>query len=200
MVMFKPDASFDLAIAANSGWYTTPDNEQNYPYGISGAPKLQDRITHSLQRPLIVFLGTEDKPGQGGFRTRSEAMKQGESRPQRGEHFFSIAHNTASSLGLNLGWQLKYADGIATFYQETPEHLKTEEVPRMEKVMKSFSIIKKVEIAIFILGLILTFAFWHNELVKGVAIGLILMSFSLYIFDHIAESRGEPYIHYLKSL
>jgi len=121
MVMFKPDARFDLAIAANSGWYTTPDNEQNYPYGISGAPKVQDRINHSLQRPLVIFLGTEDKPDQGGFRTRSEAMKQGESRPQRGKHFFEAAQRDAANRGLTLGWQLKYAEGIGHNYKEMAE-------------------------------------------------------------------------------
>lgn len=121
MVMFTPEASFDLAISANSGWYTIPDSEQNYPYGISGAPKVQDRITYSLQRPLIVFLGTDDKPNQGGFRTRSEAMKQGVSRPQRGEHFFNAAQNTASIRGLNLGWQLKYAEEIGHNYKEMAE-------------------------------------------------------------------------------
>ncbi len=121
MVMFKPDARFDLAIAANSGWYTIPGNEQNYPYGISGAPKVQDRINHSLQRPLVIFLGTEDKPDQGGFRTRSEAMKQGESRPQRGKHFFEEAQRAAANRGLTLGWQLKYAKGIGHNYKEMAE-------------------------------------------------------------------------------
>lgn len=121
MAMFKPDARFDLAIAANSGWYTIPDIEQNYPYGISGAPEVQDRITHSLQRPLVVFLGTEDKPDQGGFRTRPEAIGQGKSRPQRGEHFFKTAQHAASNRGLNLGWQLKYAEGIGHNYKDMAE-------------------------------------------------------------------------------
>ena len=121
MAMFKPDARFDLAIAANSGWYTTPDNEQNYPYGISGAPKVQERINLSLQRPLVLFLGAEDKPEQGGFRTRSEAMKQGKSRQQRGEHFFEVAQKNASSRGLNLGWQLKYAERVGHNYRDMAE-------------------------------------------------------------------------------
>ncbi|MDR9417404.1 hypothetical protein [Gracilimonas sp.] len=121
MVLFNPDARFDLAIAANSGWYTLPDSEQNYPYGLSGAPNSQDRLNRSLQRPLVIFLGTEDTPDQGGFRTRPEAMKQGESRPQRGKHFFDFAQRVASERGLPLSWQLKYAEGIGHSYRDMAE-------------------------------------------------------------------------------
>jgi len=70
----------------------------------------------------------------------------------------------------------------------------------MEKVIKSFIIIKKVEIAIFIIGLALAIIFWRNELIRGIAVGLLIMSVSLYTFDHIAESRGEAYVQFLKSL
>jgi hypothetical protein len=89
---------------------------------------------------------------------------------------------------------------VTTFYKEAPQKIKAEEVPRMEQVMKSFGTIKKVEIAIFIIGLVLTVIFWQNELIRGVGIGLILMGASLYAFDHIAESRGESYILLLKTL
>lgn len=121
MVLFNPDARFDLAIAANSGWYTLPDGEKNYPYGLSGAPKLQHRLNRSLQRPLVIFLGSDDTPDQGGFRTRPEAMKQGESRLQRGKHFFDFAQQVASRKGVPLGWQLKYAEGIGHNYRDMAE-------------------------------------------------------------------------------
>jgi len=121
MVLFNPDARFELAIAANSGWYTLPDDNQNYPYGLSGAPTLQHRLDRSLQRPLVVFLGSDDTPDQGGFRTRPEAMKQGESRPQRGKHFFDFAQQVAARKGLPFGWQLKYAEGIGHNYRDMAE-------------------------------------------------------------------------------
>jgi hypothetical protein len=88
---------------------------------------------------------------------------------------------------------------VTTFYQEAPQKNKSEEIPRMEKVMKSFGIIKNVEIVIFIIGLALAIIFWQNELMRGVGIGLIIMGASLYAFDHIAEFRGESYIQFLKS-
>lgn len=44
---------------------------------------------------------------------------------------------------------------VSSFYQSAPEKMRTEELPRMEKVMSSFSIIKKVEIAIVLAGVLL---------------------------------------------
>ncbi len=83
---------------------------------------------------------------------------------------------------------------VTTYQKETPERIQSEEIPRMEKVMKSFGIIKKVELAIFVIGLALTIIFWRNELIRGIAISLVVMGISLYAFDHAAESRGETYI------
>lgn len=94
----------------------------------------------------------------------------------------------------------KDIERVSTFYKETPKRIQVEEIPRMEKVIKSFNIIKKVEIGIFIIGLILIVIFWKNDLLRGVAVGLIIMSIALYTFDHIAESRGENYIQFLKTL
>ncbi|MEZ5059226.1 MAG: hypothetical protein R2879_19495 [Saprospiraceae bacterium] len=88
---------------------------------------------------------------------------------------------------------------VTAFYQEAPDKLKSEELPRMEKVLKSFSLIKKIEIGIFILGLILMIIFWKNELVKGIAMGLLIQGVVLYLFDHFAESRAFDYIEFLKS-
>lgn len=93
----------------------------------------------------------------------------------------------------------KDIERVTTFYKETPKSIQVEEIPRMEKVVKSFNVIKKVEIAIFIIGLALAIIFWRNELIRGIAVGLIIMSISLYTFDHIAESRGEAYIKFLNT-
>jgi poly(3-hydroxybutyrate) depolymerase len=112
MMLFQPEAHFELAIAANSGWYTLPDAERDFPYGLLGAPFSTERIDAALQRPLIVFLGTDDTPDQGSFRTSDEAMAQGATRPLRGARFFEEATRLAKARGLPLGWTLEYAEGI----------------------------------------------------------------------------------------
>jgi len=89
---------------------------------------------------------------------------------------------------------------VSAFVKETPSRIQSEEIPRMEKVMKSFNMIKKIELVVLIIGLIMAILFWRNDLVRGVAFGLIIIGASLYTFDHIAESRGESYMQFLKSL
>jgi hypothetical protein len=89
---------------------------------------------------------------------------------------------------------------VSTFQNKDTESIQKVEIPRMEKVMKSFSIIKKVELVLLGLGLIMTIFFWQIEVVRGIAIGLVIMGASLYLFDHLAEARGEIYLAFLKSL
>jgi ABC-type uncharacterized transport system permease subunit len=89
---------------------------------------------------------------------------------------------------------------VSTFYNETSEKIQTEEIPRMEKVLNNFNVVKKVEISFLLIGSVLVVMFWRNELISGIAIGLVVMGISLYIFDNIAESRGDSYIQFLISL
>jgi pimeloyl-ACP methyl ester carboxylesterase len=117
MVLFQPEVHFDLAIAANSGWYTLPDEDMDFPYGLSGAPHSKERLRLALGRPLVVFLGTEDSPDQGGFRKSSEAMLQGAGRMQRGTFFYNEAQRFASEQDISLGWALEHAQGVGHDYR-----------------------------------------------------------------------------------
>ncbi|NQU49737.1 MAG: hypothetical protein HQ519_13885 [Planctomycetes bacterium] len=117
MVLFRPDAHFDLAIAANSGWYSFPLEEVDFPYGLSGAPYSNEAISSALGRPLVVLLGTADTPDQGSFRSRPKAMRQGEDRIQRGANFFKEGQALASSKGIPFGWTLQYVEGVSHDYR-----------------------------------------------------------------------------------
>lgn len=94
----------------------------------------------------------------------------------------------------------KDIERVTTYCEEESGKLRTEELPRMEKVIKNFNILKKVEVGIFFVGWVLLFIFWGNHLIKGVALGLIIQGITLFLFDSMAESRGEIYINFLKSL
>lgn len=89
---------------------------------------------------------------------------------------------------------------VRSYYESAPNKIQTEEIPRMEKVMKTFPILKKVEIGFIIAGTLLLLLFWNNDLVRGIGLGLIIQGIMLYAFDHFAESRGKVYFEFLNSL
>ena len=76
-------------------------------------------------------------------------------------------------------------DRVTSTFKSSPGNVLTEELSRMERVMKNFATIKKVELGIFILGVVLIISFWNNNLVRGIALGLIIEGLILYLFDHI---------------
>jgi hypothetical protein len=88
---------------------------------------------------------------------------------------------------------------VGAFYQSAPEKMRNEELPRMEKVMSSFSMIKKVEIVLVLAGLLLFVFFGKNDLVRGIALGLLVQGSLAYLFDHLAEARGKIYVDFLKT-
>lgn len=89
---------------------------------------------------------------------------------------------------------------VSTYYESAPNKMQTEELPRMKKVMKTFPVIKRVEIGFIIVGILLSLVFWRNDLIRGIGIGLIIQGIILYGFDHFAESRGKVYFEFLNAL
>lgn len=89
---------------------------------------------------------------------------------------------------------------VSTYFESDPNKIHTEEIPRMEKVMKTFPIVKKVEIGLIIIGILLLIIFWKNDLPKGIGLGLIIQGIMLYGFDHFAESRAKIYFEFLNSI
>ncbi|WP_373493621.1 hypothetical protein [Aquiflexum sp.] len=89
---------------------------------------------------------------------------------------------------------------VSSYYESEPNKIQTEEIPRMEKVMKTFPVVKKVEIGIIIVGILLLLVMWKNDLLKGIGFGLIIQGIMLYGFDHFAQSRGKIYFEFLNSL
>jgi hypothetical protein len=77
-----------------------------------------------------------------------------------------------------------------------PDKIRTEEIPRMEVVMKNFELYKYLEIGLIISGIGLYFlvaaAFW-----KGVGAGLAIQSAFMLVLDFFAMSRGREYLEQL---
>lgn len=85
---------------------------------------------------------------------------------------------------------------VNTIMNDDPQKIKIEELPRIENVIKKITIYKWIEIAIFIISIILFYksplTFW-----KGLALGIMIQASIFFTLDIIAEKRSEVYMNNL---
>lgn len=112
MVMFADRPRFEIAIAANAGWYTVPTAEVPFPYGFGGAVAPVS-LQQAFERKLVVLLGSaDDDPEDKVLRRSGPAMKQGATRIERGNHFLELASSEAKRHGAAYAWQLEIIPGV----------------------------------------------------------------------------------------
>lgn len=110
-VAFADAPRMESAVAANSGWYTMP-NDAAFPYGWGGDAAGLVSPAKAFQRPLTVLLGTEDiDRNDPNLRKNEQADEQGLTRFARG-HGFLAAARTLKGAATPLHWQIAYAPGI----------------------------------------------------------------------------------------
>lgn len=113
-MLFMPARRVARAVAANAGWYTLPDRNEPFPYGLAGAGESDADLRAWLGKPLTILLGEEDENVEGsGLRRTPEAMRQGPHRLARGQTFFARGQAMAAELATPFGWELKLAPGVA---------------------------------------------------------------------------------------
>lgn len=84
------------------------------------------------------------------------------------------------------------------FIEKSPYKIQTEEIPRMEKVMKNFIIYHYVEMCLLLVGLILMFALKQQPYLQGLGIGLFIQAGLMLSLDFFAERRAEVYLELLR--
>jgi hypothetical protein len=82
----------------------------------------------------------------------------------------------------------------------SPEAFQTAEVPRMETVMRNFTLYKVVELVLLLTGVALTVAFRRKELVYGIGVGLVMQASLMLVLDLFAEKRGDEYLTAVREL
>jgi len=78
--------------------------------------------------------------------------------------------------------------------------LATEEIPRMETVMKNFAVYRWVEIALAAVGVILILTQIFGSMGKGIGTGLLIQSLLMLVADYFAMKRGQVYLDWLQEL
>ncbi|WP_371195111.1 hypothetical protein [Glaciecola sp. SC05] len=112
-VFFVPEARVSKIVTANAGWYTAPDFDIEFPYGLKNTPVSQDDLLMSLQKPVVVLLGDADNdPNHRSLRKAAPAMLQGKHRFARGIYFFKQAALAAEKYEVKFNWQLVTVHGV----------------------------------------------------------------------------------------
>lgn len=105
-VLLKPNARYNRAIAANSGWYTVPDGVANFPYGIMNSPITAISPNNYFSRKLFITVGSLDNNASDpSIRHNTESDLQGLNRLARANYFYSKSRTFAISVGATFNWQ-----------------------------------------------------------------------------------------------
>jgi poly(3-hydroxybutyrate) depolymerase len=104
----------ERAIAANSGAYTMPDLQTEFPFGLRGTGGDESTLRTLVARPMTILLGEADNdPNHEQLPREPEAMKQGAHRFARGHHYFDAGRRLAERLGVPFAWKLATVPGVA---------------------------------------------------------------------------------------
>ena len=119
MVMLMPESRIGTAIAANSGFYSLPNENLEFPYGIKNT---ETDLQKSYKKRLIVLLGELDNdPSLGTFRTTDLAMEQGAHRLERGTNFYSFNKDLKNRNNWTFNWKIDTIKNVGHDYKKMSE-------------------------------------------------------------------------------
>jgi pimeloyl-ACP methyl ester carboxylesterase len=119
--MAYPHDVASLGLSA-AGWYTLPDADQPYPYGIrptSDSYGLTLDPREFLRVPACVFVGEDDISRDGAF-NRSDKLDsmQGRNRIERAAHWVESMNRAARALGYDTAYSLHVLPGADHDFDE----------------------------------------------------------------------------------
>ena len=110
---FTPDSHVGVAVAANAGWYTMPDHDIEFPYGLKNSPLSSKDLPDAFARPLVIMLGADDVDPKDNLLQRDRNTDaQGDNRLTRGLNFYQAARDAAGDSG-EFNWSLVVVPGAA---------------------------------------------------------------------------------------
>lgn len=115
MLTFVPEANVKAAICAAAGWWTMPDVENPWPYGLDNAPVkvTQKQLADYFAKPVLITVGEKDNdPYHPLLRRSYEAMAQGDSRLTRAQSYFLTAQQKAKRYKVDFNWRFTTLPGV----------------------------------------------------------------------------------------
>lgn len=100
-------------VIANSGWYSLPRFDIDFPYGLRRTTCTEAALAAALARPVTLLLGEQDTdPNAPDLRRDAASDTQGTNRLARGRHFYAAAQEAAARLGIRCAWRLQTVPGV----------------------------------------------------------------------------------------
>lgn len=123
--MFYPKRVARMVLAA-PGWYTFPDPDRKYPYGLKSTqdwPKLSFTLDKFLQIPTLVLVGEEDDLRDKDLnKTREIDSFQGFDRIERAERWVNANRNLARSYGIPADFRMETIPNASHTYESYMGH------------------------------------------------------------------------------
>lgn len=112
-MLFHETPYVEKAIIGSPGWYTFPDPEQCFPYGVANIPYITpERIRDYLAKPIVLQLAPGDSIREWYLRKTPEADRQGRNRYERGRTFWDYLHRIAAAKGWPCRWEKAEVPGV----------------------------------------------------------------------------------------
>ncbi len=98
---------------ANAGWYTLPDQNIDFPYGIKNTPVDNSLLSNFFATKVFVLAGMADtKTDDNTYNTSKDAEAQGHTRFERGQYYFKTAKAKADEMKLPFNWTEIYVPNV----------------------------------------------------------------------------------------
>lgn len=105
-VLFMPESKLNIAVCSNAGWYTVPESEINFPYGLDQSQLDTNRLNLAFSKKLFVHLAEDDTDPNSSSLRHNEIVdnQQGLHRRARGRYFYAKSEETANQNQTEFNW------------------------------------------------------------------------------------------------
>ena len=113
LLLFKPSSPIGRVISCASGWYTYPDNEIDFPYGVGLSPAEDINLQSLFNKEMTIMVGALDNdPNAPGLRHTDEAELQGAHRIERATNFYEHSIAMSEEINTPFNWSLQVIPDI----------------------------------------------------------------------------------------
>lgn len=112
-MLARPSAPVSQAVSANAAFFTLPEPDRPFPFGLKGTSLDATQVDSWLQRPLTIMLADQDLgPRTKPLSNSESANQQGLNVFARGLAFYAGVINRASARQIQPVWKLEIVQGV----------------------------------------------------------------------------------------